>query len=110
MFWFAGDVAEEEFFGSEGDGDDDDRLNATAAIMNIAGEDRDAHWRYEQRLLAKTRSLVRRHRTRIEALARAALEEKVMSESRMRSVIGLPPHPPRRCGVTRNDPFALVRS
>jgi ATP-dependent Zn protease len=84
----AGAEAEVEFFGScqGGDGDDREEVHDALYRVGVAGPavarmvDSDAIYaRYEPRLRRWTRALVRRHRTKIDRIARALLERKTLS-------------------------------
>jgi hypothetical protein len=99
--YMAGASAEHECVGRSRDGDFDDLLAAAKLVLNLIGDD-DQHLdgltrgeRYQRRLRSITGHLVRRHRQTIEALARTLLQERIMTDKRVRSVIGLiPRHAP----------------
>jgi hypothetical protein len=88
--YMAGREAEEELLGHCRGGDDDDQYQIALMLMDLyEGEDRQD--KFERRLRSFTRHLVRRHRSKIEALSRALLEQRTMSDKRVRLAAGLPP-------------------
>jgi len=90
LAYMAGREAEEELLGNSEGGDDDDQYQIALMLMDLyRGEDRQA--KFEGRLRRAARSLVRRHRPKIEALSRALIEQRTMSDKRVRLAAGLPP-------------------
>jgi hypothetical protein len=89
LAYMAGREAEEELLGYCPGGDDDDQYQIALMLMDLyPGEEA----KFERRLRGVARSLVRRHRPKIEALSRALIEHPSMSDKRVRLAAGLPPH------------------
>jgi len=85
----AGRETEEELLGRCRGGDDDDRHQIALMLNEVY---RKELWdRFEPRLRRFARALVRRHRSKIEALARALIERPKMSNKQVRLAAGLPP-------------------
>ncbi len=97
--YMAGAEAEIEFYGHcvAGDGDDRDRIAEMIAKMDEEPR--------EPRLRAMTRMLVRRHRTRIERVAKALLADRTLSAKNLDQLVG------RSVGdVKVNAPDLLTRA
>jgi ATP-dependent Zn protease len=77
MTYMAGRVAEEEFFGKVGFGCGLDDREIALGLGSLLGPDADLK-RYEARLRAFTRGLVKRHRPAIERVAAALLKRKTL--------------------------------
>jgi ATP-dependent Zn protease len=96
MTYMAGREAEEECIGhcEGGDGDDLHQIALMADSLPVADDELD---RYERRLRARTRGLVRRHRTMIERVAGELLEHTTLEPERLDELVGrpLPPVIPR---------------
>lgn len=85
MTCMAGAEAEKVLLGRTATGDSDDRHE----ILLMWEELRHLPWeRYEPRLRAMTRMLVRRHRARIERVANALLAETTLSAERLDELVG----------------------
>ena len=86
MTYMAGAEAEMILLGSSGVGDGDDRYQ----IALMADElHRDTDWdRLEPRLRAMTRMLVRRHKARIERVAKALLARTTVSANALDKMVG----------------------
>jgi hypothetical protein len=89
LIYMAGRAAEKAMLRPLCGGADDDDYWIASMIGDLIGRDsaqRDAH---EQRLRAKTRGLVRRHRRKIEALARALIEQPKMTDRQIRAAANI---------------------
>jgi ATP-dependent Zn protease len=85
MAYMAGAEAEMVLLGRTATGDSDDRYQ----ILLMWEELRHLSWeRFEPRLRAMTRMLVRRHRARIERVANALLAETTLSAERLDELVG----------------------
>jgi hypothetical protein len=90
LAYMAGREAEEELLGHCQGGDHDDQYQIALMLMELyRAEERQA--KVERRLRIFARNLVRRHRPKIEALSRALIEQRTMSDRRVRLAAGLPP-------------------
>jgi hypothetical protein len=102
--YMAGGSAEEECIGRSRGGDFDDLFCAATLILSLIGDENEypdgltEGEGYQRRLRIVTDHLVRRHRKSIEGLARVLLLERIMTDKRVRSVIGLPS---RRAAVAK---------
>lgn len=112
MIQMAGRAAEEECLGHCQGGDGDDQFRAAGMIMDLVG---DGQWveaeALEQRLKRATALLVQRHRSKIEALASALLDQPVMTDRQIRAAIGMGPAPRRsrrRRGINLRDPELIA--
>jgi ATP-dependent Zn protease len=87
MTYMAGAEAAEEILGITVHGDDEDKRQITFKVEEITrGE---ASWeRLEPRLRAMTRMLVRRHRARIERVAKALLARTTLSSKALDKLVG----------------------
>jgi len=92
--YMAGGSAEEECIGRSRGGDFDDLFCAATLVLDLIC-DEDEHLdgltrgeHYQRRLRKVTGHLVKRHRRSIEALAHALLQERVITDKRVRSLIG----------------------
>jgi ATP-dependent Zn protease len=83
--YMAGREAEEELLGHCPGGDGDDQYQI-ALMLDTLGQTE-----LEPRLRTFARAIVRRHRSKIEALARALMERRTMSDKQVRLAAGLPP-------------------
>lgn len=99
----AGAEAEIVCTGRCGGGDTDDRREIGLTMEEVAIPNGD--WeRYERRLRAKTRALIRRHRRKIEHLAKALLERQTISGrnvDRLLRQVTSPPELQRRRRISR---------
>jgi 3-oxoacyl-[acyl-carrier-protein] synthase III len=77
----AGRESEIEFFGSCLGGDDDDRRQITLMLKEIGAVSK------ESRLRKKTRALVKRHRIKVEAIARELIKSKRLSARKIDAII-----------------------
>jgi ATP-dependent Zn protease len=91
LAFMAGREAEEELLGYCEGGDDDDQRWIARMLEDLYPGEWDRQDKFERRLRSFTRHLVRRHRSKIEALSRALLEQRTMSDKRVRLAAGLPP-------------------
>jgi len=101
IIYMAGGSAEEEFTGRR-TSDYRDVAASSALLVSLMDEDDPNHQglnrlfegeRLQRRLRRVAASLVRRHRERIEALARALLEKPVLADREIRDLIGMPEAP-----------------
>lgn len=81
--FMAGREAEIELLGACGGGDDDDchQVALMGEQLDYPGAGKDPHaWdRYEARLRTQTRKVVRRHRAKIERVAKALLRDRTLA-------------------------------
>jgi ATP-dependent Zn protease len=86
MTLMAGAEAEEALLGSGGIGDSDDRYQIGLMAEELH---RDTNWdKLEPRLRAMTRMLVRRHKARIERVAKALLAKTTLSAKSLDKMVG----------------------
>jgi ATP-dependent Zn protease len=108
MVQMAGRAAEEECLGEclGGDGDDQYRIAGMIVDLGLGLKRGEA---LQRRLRRMTAQLVRRHRQKIETLARALVEQPTMTDRQIREVAGLPRAPRRRSsGLSLNDPKLIA--
>jgi hypothetical protein len=88
MHSMAGAEAEIELLGTPGKGDEDDR-HQIALMMEEAHAPADGDWdKYEARLRAMTRMLVRRHKVRIKRVAKALLARTTLTAKQLDKLVG----------------------
>jgi hypothetical protein len=86
MTYMAGAEAEKILLGSSGVGDTDDREQIALMAEELH---RDTNWeKLEPRLRIMTRMLVRRHRVRIERVAKTLLTKTTLSEKALDKLVG----------------------
>jgi len=98
--FMAGTEAEAELLGKARGGDGNDRYQIALMLDEIAPADLD---RYEARLRAMTRMLLRRHRARIERVAAALLAKTTLSARELDKLVGR-----SVADVKVNAPFLLA--
>jgi ATP-dependent Zn protease len=101
MTYMAGAEAEQVLLGSGGVGDGDDRYQIALMAEELH---RDTDWnKLEPRLRAMTRMLVRRHKVRVERVAKALLARTTVSAKALDKMIGRSVD-----DVRMNAPFLLA--
>jgi len=103
MIQMAGRAAEEECLGECPGGDDDDQYRIAGMIVDLCVGPKSGE-ALQHRLRRMTAQLVRRHRQKIETLARALIEQPTMTDRQIRSAIEMAPVPRRR----RVPPLPIV--
>jgi len=82
-----------EFMGHSQGGDGDDRRQIAHAMDNLSRSMSHERWdRFERRMRAMTRTLVRRHRERIERVAQALLDRHTLSSEEIGKLVDLKEH------------------
>jgi hypothetical protein len=81
MTFMAGREAEVEFFGRSQGGDGNDRRQIALMLKEISAASK------ESRLRKKTRALVKRHRIKVEAIARELIKSKRLSARKIDAII-----------------------
>jgi ATP-dependent Zn protease len=88
LTYMAGAEAEAEIVGTRGRGDGDDRYQIALMLEQVDSPPPSDLVRYEARLRAMARMLVRRHRDRIERVAAALLAKKALRAKELDRLVG----------------------
>jgi len=89
LAYMAGREAEVELLGQCQGGDNDDQSRIGLMLEDLYPGEWDQQDKFERRLRRFARNLVRRHRPKIEVLSRALIEQRTMSDKRVRLAAGV---------------------